>query len=232
MVACLFLGIRARRDETQKEADFGYGTAVGAGTLISLVASFLSSVFAYVYYAFINPAFTDLMVQAQMAKMEARGMSGDQLEKAEAMTKWMMSAGTGVRDGLLLPLHPGSHPCSDRRRVPEAPGAEHARGRLGNKKGPDFSGPLNEVSSGRLPVGRPFPFCAVVDRHDDGDSRHAEEPGYERVCVEVTERKQDCGNGENRRGSRSDDGSFHMMYSFVCPLPYRQGGQNSTPQER
>jgi Protein of unknown function (DUF4199) len=92
-VTCLYLGVRARRDETPKEADFGYGKAAGAGTLISLVASFLSAVFAYTYYAFINPAFTDLMVQAQMAKMEARGMSGDQLEKAEAMTKWMMSAG-------------------------------------------------------------------------------------------------------------------------------------------
>jgi hypothetical protein len=92
-VACLVLGVKARREETPKEADFGYGKAVGAGTLISLVASFLSSVFAYVYYAFINPAFTDLMVQNQMAKMEARGMSGDQLEKAESFTKWMMSAG-------------------------------------------------------------------------------------------------------------------------------------------
>lgn len=92
-VACLVLGMKARREELPKEADFGYGTAVGAGALISLVASFLSSVFAYVYYAFINPAFTDLMVQAQLAKMEARGMSGDQLEKAETMTKWMMSAG-------------------------------------------------------------------------------------------------------------------------------------------
>jgi hypothetical protein len=90
---CLFLGVRARRDETPKDVEFGYGSAVGAGTLISLVSSFLSSVFAYTYYSFINPAFTDLMIQAQMAKMEARGMSGDQLEKAEAMTKWMMSAG-------------------------------------------------------------------------------------------------------------------------------------------
>ncbi len=93
MVACLVLGVKARREETPREADFGYGKAAGAGTLISLVASFLSSVFAYVYYAFINPGFTDLMIQAQTAKMEARGMSGDQLEKAEAMTKWMMSAG-------------------------------------------------------------------------------------------------------------------------------------------
>jgi len=92
-VACLVMGVKARREETPKEADFGYGKAAGAGTLISLVASFLSSVFAYVYYSFINPAFTDLMVQSQVAKMEARGMSGDQLEKAEAMTKWMMSAG-------------------------------------------------------------------------------------------------------------------------------------------
>jgi hypothetical protein len=93
MVACLILGMKARREELPKEADFGYGTAAGAGTLISLVASLLSSAFIYVYYGFINPAFVDLMVQAQMAKMEARGMSGDQLEKAETMTKWMMSAG-------------------------------------------------------------------------------------------------------------------------------------------
>ena len=92
-VTCLVLGVRSRRDETPKEEDFGYGRAVGAGALISLVASFLSSVFAYAYYAFINPAFTELMIQDRMAKMEASGMSGDRLDKAETMTRWMMSAG-------------------------------------------------------------------------------------------------------------------------------------------
>ena len=53
-VVCLVLGVRARRDETPKDAEFGYGKAMWAGTLITFVASILSSVFTWTYYAFLT----------------------------------------------------------------------------------------------------------------------------------------------------------------------------------
>ena len=48
-VICMALGVRARRDEVPAEAEFGYGSAFGAGFLIALVQSVLTSVFWYVY---------------------------------------------------------------------------------------------------------------------------------------------------------------------------------------
>jgi ABC-type Fe3+-siderophore transport system permease subunit len=90
-VICLVLGVRARRDETPKDADFGYGSALWAGTLISVVSSALSAIFTYAYYAFINPAFAEIVLQDKQAKLEASGMSGDRLEKMEAMNRWFMN---------------------------------------------------------------------------------------------------------------------------------------------
>jgi hypothetical protein len=88
-ITCMSIGVKARRSEIPPEADFGYGAALWAGMLISIVASLLSSIFGYVYWSLINPAFADVVVQDQVAKLEARGVSGDKLEKAEAMTRTM-----------------------------------------------------------------------------------------------------------------------------------------------
>jgi predicted permease len=90
-VVCLALGVRTRRDETPKDAPFGYGSALGAGMLITVVSSLLSTIFTYAYYAFINPAFAEIVLQDKLAKLEASGMSGDRLEKMEAMNRWMMT---------------------------------------------------------------------------------------------------------------------------------------------
>jgi len=53
----------------------------------------------FVYFQFINPGFTDVIIQAQLAKMEAKGMQGAQLEQAEKVVRMMMK--------------PGIQPCLD-----------------------------------------------------------------------------------------------------------------------
>jgi Protein of unknown function (DUF4199) len=87
------LGIKARRSEVPETEPFGYGRALGAGAMVSLVACFLSAIFNYAYFAFINPGFSDIIVQAQLDKMAARGMSDAQIEKATQFVRFMMSPG-------------------------------------------------------------------------------------------------------------------------------------------
>jgi hypothetical protein len=89
-VTCIVLGVKARRDEVPANEEFGYGRALGAGFQVGLVASFLSAIFTYCYYAFINPAFVDIVVQDKIAKLEAKGMPSDQLEKAQAGMRMFM----------------------------------------------------------------------------------------------------------------------------------------------
>jgi Protein of unknown function (DUF4199) len=87
------LGVRARRAEVPESEEFGYGRALGAGVLLSLVSSFLSAVFAYAYNAFINPGFTEIMLQDAMDKAQAKGVSGAQLDQVEKFTRLMMGPG-------------------------------------------------------------------------------------------------------------------------------------------
>ncbi|MDQ5979938.1 MAG: hypothetical protein QG602_2913 [Verrucomicrobiota bacterium] len=88
-IVCLFLGIRARRDETPAQEAFGYGRALGAGTLIALWGSLFGALSHVIYMAFINPDFRDLVVQGELAKMEAQGMPAAQIEQAEGMVRMM-----------------------------------------------------------------------------------------------------------------------------------------------
>ncbi|HEY5078554.1 MAG TPA: DUF4199 domain-containing protein [Opitutaceae bacterium] len=100
------LGIKARRAEVPGSEPFGYGRALGAGVLISLVAVVLSTVFNIIYTVFINTGFTEVMVQAQMDKLQAKGLSGAQLDQAEKMTRMMMgpvpAAIVGILFGMII----------------------------------------------------------------------------------------------------------------------------------
>jgi hypothetical protein len=90
-IVCISLGAKARREETPATDAFGYGRALRAGLGVALFSTVLSTAFNYCYNAFINPAFTDLLLQDRLSKMEASGMSGDKLDKAEAMTRMMFN---------------------------------------------------------------------------------------------------------------------------------------------
>jgi len=111
-VTCTVLGVKAERGETEAGKPFGFGSALKAGMLVTVVATILNAAFTFLYWVFINPGFADVVVQSQMAKFEASGMSGDKLEKAEAMTRKMASplpqavvvVIAGVLFGLLISL--------------------------------------------------------------------------------------------------------------------------------
>jgi hypothetical protein len=96
-VTCTALGVRARREETPAAEEFGYGATLGAGVLISLVGSILGAIFTYAYHAFINPGFSEILIQDALTKMEAKGVSGSQLDKIESFDRIMFSpAGMAV----------------------------------------------------------------------------------------------------------------------------------------
>lgn len=88
-ISTLMLGMKARRAEIPPAEDFGYGSALWVGTRIAFISAFLSAIFVYCYNAFINPGFSDLMMQAQAANMEAKGVSSDQIEKIQQMSGWV-----------------------------------------------------------------------------------------------------------------------------------------------
>ena len=92
------IGTRARRAEVPATEPFGYGRAFGAALMITLFAALFGALFYFIYQQFINPGFQDVVVQAQTAKLEARGLSGAQLEQAEKMTR--MFTGPLISSGL------------------------------------------------------------------------------------------------------------------------------------
>ena len=89
-ISILAFGIKARRADVPATEEFGYGRAVLAGFLITLWACLFGIITNYLYFQLINPGITDIMVQAQMDKLEAKGLSGAQLEQAEKMTRMFM----------------------------------------------------------------------------------------------------------------------------------------------
>jgi len=89
-VTVTVLGVKARRAEVPEAEGFGYGRAVGAGTQIAVVASVLGAIFNYAYMAFINTGYAEVLLQDQMDKLQAKGLSAAQIEQAEKMTRMFM----------------------------------------------------------------------------------------------------------------------------------------------
>jgi hypothetical protein len=89
-ITCMVLGARATRQDTPPDEEFGYGRALWASFLTSFVSTVLYGIFNFCYVSWLNPDIIDLMVQQQVAKMEAKGVSGPALDNAEAMTRKLM----------------------------------------------------------------------------------------------------------------------------------------------
>jgi len=90
-IVVLVLGIRARRNAAPPEAEFTYGQAFKTGMGIQLFCAIFSPVTTYVYLAFINPHFVDLLLQASREKMEAAGRPSEQIDQAEKVMRIFMS---------------------------------------------------------------------------------------------------------------------------------------------
>jgi hypothetical protein len=90
-IVCLALAMRDKRSTTPPDAPWGYGSAFGVGVLTALFGALFSAVFAYIYFAFLNPGMADVLYDMQVAKMEEQGSSTQQIESAEKMMRVMLS---------------------------------------------------------------------------------------------------------------------------------------------
>lgn len=89
-VTCIVLGTKAHRAQVPATVNFGYGSALGAGVMITLFAALIGIVTNYLYGAVINPHLTEVLLQAQADKLEAQGMSADKIEGIQKMTATFM----------------------------------------------------------------------------------------------------------------------------------------------
>jgi predicted neutral ceramidase superfamily lipid hydrolase len=90
-IVFIVLGTKARRAEVPASEGFSYGQALGAGIMVGLFATLFGIVFNFIYTHYINTGMQDLIIQAQVDKWEAKGMSGAQLEGAEKMMRKTMN---------------------------------------------------------------------------------------------------------------------------------------------
>ena len=101
-VGLLVLGVKARRAEIPLTEDFGYGRALWAGVQISFFACIFGVITNFLYMGVINRGLKELMVQAQIAKWEALGMSSDKIEGAEKMMRMMMNPALQAVFGIIF----------------------------------------------------------------------------------------------------------------------------------
>jgi hypothetical protein len=101
-ITCIILGTKARRAAVPATEEFGYGSALGTGVMITLFAALIGIVTNIVYLSFINPGMGDVIMQAQMAKWDAAGLSSARIEQAEGMMRKMMSPPIQTAFGFLF----------------------------------------------------------------------------------------------------------------------------------
>lgn len=92
-IVSIYLGTKEKRALTPADTDWGYGSAFGTGFMIGLVGAVLVSLYTYCYFAFINPQMTDVLLQVELDKMAAKGMSPEQIDRAEPFVRKWMSPG-------------------------------------------------------------------------------------------------------------------------------------------
>lgn len=88
---CLALAMREKRARVPAGTDWSYGSALGTGILTGLAATVAGSLFGYFYFGVINPNLAEIILQMQLEKMEATGLSTAKLAEAESMLRKMMS---------------------------------------------------------------------------------------------------------------------------------------------
>ncbi|SDS29076.1 DUF4199 domain-containing protein [Opitutus sp. GAS368] len=104
-IAVLYLGVKAVREETPGKG-FSYGQALGAGTLISLYATLMGSVYAYIHFKFVNPNFFTYQLNMMREQWAAKGIPDAQIDRMADMTeKWSgpgLYAGFGFVIGFIV----------------------------------------------------------------------------------------------------------------------------------
>ncbi|MGE0088964.1 MAG: DUF4199 domain-containing protein [Bacteroidales bacterium] len=70
-----------------------YGQALGYAMVIVVVAAIISSIYSYIFIKFIDPSVIDKGMAMAEEEMIKQGMSDDQIEMAQSMSKKIMSPG-------------------------------------------------------------------------------------------------------------------------------------------
>jgi hypothetical protein len=87
----LVLAMKARREEFTPEEGFGYGRALGTGTLTALWSAIVSAILTMIYATAINPGMQELIIENEIAKLEEQGLPAAQIEAAEGVMNFMTS---------------------------------------------------------------------------------------------------------------------------------------------
>ncbi len=84
----LCLGIRATREEAPDKS-LSYGRGVGSGVMISLFAGIIAAVYGFIHFKFINPGFTDYLIEYVRSVQAAKGVPDSQLDQMEKGMRFM-----------------------------------------------------------------------------------------------------------------------------------------------
>jgi Protein of unknown function (DUF4199) len=68
-----------------------YPQGLGSGTLLSLVGAVVSGILVFIYVKFINTGYFAVLMHAQQAALQQRGITGAQAEQAMAVTRMIMT---------------------------------------------------------------------------------------------------------------------------------------------
>lgn len=101
-VTCILLGMREKRAGTPADKPWGYGSALGTGVMIGLFGTIFGAVYNYCYFAFIDPNFREVVLQAQIAGLEAKNLSSAQIEQAEPYIRPWLSPAAMTATGAVM----------------------------------------------------------------------------------------------------------------------------------
>ncbi len=100
------LGIKAVREEDAGKY-LTYGKGVGTGTLIALYSGLIGSVYAYIHFTYVNPNFTDYLIEASRIKWAAAGLSDSRMDAAEKGIRMFTRPAVQALVGFLMTIVAG-----------------------------------------------------------------------------------------------------------------------------
>jgi hypothetical protein len=89
LLAAIWMAMREFKRQNQGFMSYGQGLSIG--TLVVLVSSILGGIFTYLYVTIIDKGYIEKMRNMQVAELERKGMSDDQIDQAMLITDKMMT---------------------------------------------------------------------------------------------------------------------------------------------
>ncbi len=106
-IAVYWFSLKAVREENTGQY-LTYGQGVGTGMLVVLYSGLLGSLYTYIHFTWVNPNFTDYLIEASRVKWAAANWSEAQMEGAEKgvrlFTQPALQAGFGFMATLVIGL--------------------------------------------------------------------------------------------------------------------------------